>query len=290
MAVFALPPEMIGFYKENIEYLKDHAVDPDKRRYAVEGEAPKHYIDIDHFAPSGANPFDSMPRLWKDAVNKYTEDTLMAYGIVPWHVSSMCIWLTKAFQEGDANKVLYLSAEIGHYIADAHVPLHTTENYNGQLSGQKGIHGLWESRIPELDAINYDFLVGKAEYYNRPLDKIWEVVEASHSHLDSVLIIEKDLTLKFPSDQKYTFENRGQSLVKVYSKEFALEYSGRMNDMVEERMRAAILSVASYWYTAWINAGQPNLEDFGNKVKREILEQESIVEEGNKVNSRPHED
>lgn len=290
MAVFALPSEMIGFYKENLEYLKDHSVDPDKRRYAVEGEAPKHYIDIDHYAPYEANPFDSMPRLWNNAKEKYSEDTLMAYGIVPWHVNSMCTWLTKAFQEGDPNKVLYLSAEIGHYIADAHVPLHTTENYNGQLSNQKGIHGLWESRIPELDAMNYDFLVGKAEYYDRPLDNVWDVIELSHSYLDSVFIIEKDLTLKFPSDQKYVFENRGQSLVKVYSREFALEYSKRMNDMVEERMRAAILSIASYWYTAWVNAGQPNLDSFDNKIKKEILERNSAIIEGEKVNSRPHND
>ena len=105
-----------------------------------------------------------------------------------------------------------------------------------------------------------------------------------------VLIIEKDLTLEFPSDQKYVFENRGQSLVKVYSKEFSLEYSKRMNDMVEERMRAAILSIASYWYTAWVNAGQPNLDSFDNKIKKEILEKNNAIVEGEKVNSRPHND
>ena len=39
MAVFTLPPEMIAFYKKNIEYLTEHAVDPDKRRYATRHEA-----------------------------------------------------------------------------------------------------------------------------------------------------------------------------------------------------------------------------------------------------------
>ena len=37
-------------------------------------------------------------------------------------------------------KVLFLATDLGHYIANAHVPLHTTLNYNGQLSNQSGFH------------------------------------------------------------------------------------------------------------------------------------------------------
>ncbi|MFB1021768.1 MAG: hypothetical protein QMC40_03290, partial [Vicingaceae bacterium] len=71
MAVFTLPPEMVGFYKKNIEYVTAHAVDPDKRRYASKGEAPRHYIDIDHYAKEGQNVFKIMPRNWFDAVEKF---------------------------------------------------------------------------------------------------------------------------------------------------------------------------------------------------------------------------
>ena len=67
IATFTLPPEMFGFYKEHIEYLTEHAVDPDKRRYAVDGEAQRHYIDIDHYVHSGEDPFEVVPRKWKDA-------------------------------------------------------------------------------------------------------------------------------------------------------------------------------------------------------------------------------
>lgn len=74
----------------------------------------------------------------------------------------MTNWLTKAFERRDVNRILSTSADIGHYIANAHVPLHTTENYNGQLTNQKGIHGLWQSRIPELTADEYDYFVGRA--------------------------------------------------------------------------------------------------------------------------------
>ena len=64
MAVFTLPPDMMVFYKKNIEYVTDHAVDPDKRRYSTEGEAARHYIDIDHYVHNGEDPFEVMPKKW----------------------------------------------------------------------------------------------------------------------------------------------------------------------------------------------------------------------------------
>lgn len=293
MAVFTLPPEMIGFYKRNIEFVTAHAVDPDKRRYASKNEAPRHYIDIDHYAKNGQNPFDLMPRNWFDAVEKYTEDTLQAYGIVPWHVARMTNWLTKAFESKDVNRILSTSADIGHYIADAHVPLHTTENYNGQLTNQKGIHGLWESRIPELTADEYDYLVGRAAYIDKPIDAIWDAVEESHSHLDSVLFIEKDLTQKIPSDQKYAFETRGASTVRQYSQQFALAYTNRMGDMVESRMRKAIVMVGSIWYTAWVNAGQPDLENIGSVNEEQLAKEQKEAEDAyqkREIKGRSHDD
>jgi hypothetical protein len=161
-AVFLLPPEMMVLYKPHIDFLEEHAVDPDKRRYAIAEEGPRHYIDIDHY---GSYPYDSLPRKWNDAVARYSEDTLQAYGIVPWWLQIMIYRLTDAFKEKNQSKILKLSAEIGHYIADSHVPLHASTNHNGQYTDQKGIHGFWESRIPELLAEKeWDFFIGKAEY------------------------------------------------------------------------------------------------------------------------------
>jgi len=290
MAVFSLPPEMIGFYKSNIEYLTAHAVDPDKRRYAAKGEAPRHYIDIDHYAKDGENPFETMPRRWRDAVEKYSEDTLQAYGIVPWHIASVTNWLTNAFKEKNAKRILQLSADLGHYIADAHVPLHTTKNYNGQMTGQKGIHGLWESRIPELTADGFDYLVGRAKYIESPLEAAWKIVEESHAYVDSVLLIEKALTRSFPTDQKYAFESRGQSTVKQYSRSFAMAYNNRMGNMVESRMRKAIAMVGNLWYTAWVNAGQPDMDELLLGVDKEKLraqeETEKTLSENEHVDCR----
>ena len=106
IAVFTLPQEMFGFYKDHIEYLTEHAVDPDKRRYAVEGEAQCHYIDLDHYYKPGEDPFTIMPRRWYDAVAKFTEDTLQTYGIVPWHINVMKLKLQKAFETKNVDLIL----------------------------------------------------------------------------------------------------------------------------------------------------------------------------------------
>lgn len=286
MAVFTLPEDMLGFYKKHIEFVTEHAVDPDKRRYAVKEEAARHYIDIDHYVHDSLSPFEVVPKKWEEAVLKFTEDTLQAYGIVPWHLQVMLNKLTWAFKNEDVDMILKYSSEIGHYIGDAHVPLHTTENYNGQLTGQRGIHGFWESRIPELLSTEYDFFIGNARYIEKPLDDAWKVIKESNDAVDSVLTFERILNGEFPTDRKYAFEERGPQTIKTYSQEYTTEYSDRLDGMVERRMRAAILSVGSYWYTAWVNAGKPDLnkllgKDISDKMKEEIENENKDYENGN---------
>jgi hypothetical protein len=262
-AVFMLPPEMLVLYKPNIQFLSDHAVDPDKRRYAVAGEGPRHYIDIDHY---GVYPFDSLPRIYPKALEKYGKDTLQKYGIVPWHIQTMLFRLTAAFKEKDQVKILKLSADMGHYIADAHVPLHVCSNHNGQLTNQQGIHGFWESRIPELlAATSWDFMLGKAAYIINPVTFTWKRVLESAAAADSVLRFEKELTERFSTDQKYSFEPRNGQVIRQYSTSYSLAYNQQLNNMVERRMRQSISAVASFWYTAWVNAGQPDLKQLVNK-------------------------
>lgn len=292
MAVFTLPPEMVGFYKQHLYYITENAVGPDKRRYAVEGEAPRHYIDIDHY---GDSPFDSVPRRWSDAVSKYTEDTLLEYGIVPWWVHETYYRLTEAFRMRDPERILRLSADIGHYIADAHVPLHCTVNYNGQLTGQEGIHAFWESRIPELYGDDFDFFVGRAEYIDHPLDRIWMVVEASFNAKDSVLHCDRHLTDEFSPDHKYAYEQRGTMNMRVHSRQYCKAYNEMLNDMVERRMRQSVLLTGSFWYTAWVEAGQPDLDSLGlhDQSEEERLRLEELDKkwkEGKVKNPKGHVD
>jgi hypothetical protein len=257
LAVFALPPEMFGFYKKHIVYLTENAVNPDRRRYAVQGEAPRHYIDADHYGDSAVY---KLPRHWRDAQALIPLDTLLAHGIVPWHINAMKFQLTEAFRTRDTGRILRLSADLGHYVADACVPLHTTRNYNGQLTGQRGIHGLWESRLPELLADQYDFFTGPARYLRQPQLVAWQAVTRAHLAVDSVLRFERELTARFPSDKKYSFEERGGTTMRVYSQDFSREYHQLLGGQVERQMRLSILLTASYWYTCWVDAGQPDLD------------------------------
>lgn len=375
MAVFTLPPEMIGFYKKNIEYITEHAVDPDKRRYATKHEAVRHYIDIDHW---GEYPFPEVPRDWTEALMKFTEvgvltaagDTLLLqrdtvrgqvfisledrgaklsapyatayrsffeqyvksqyyedswvvecdalgalfglgagsldcrsayavdhfseYGIVPYHLLQMQQRLTEAFRQKDQGRILRLSAEMGHYIGDAHVPLHTTENYNGQLTNQVGIHAFWESRLPELFADEqYDFFVGRAEYIASPKEYFWEAVLASHRLLDSVLLVEKELSEIFPEDRQYCYEERLGRTIRTYCREYAEAYHRRLAGMVERRMQASVHAIGSSWYTAWVDAGQPLLPASGEYAptvaEREEWQELQRQAQGGEAKGRTHE-
>lgn len=250
-------------YKPNIAFISEHAVDPDKRRYAVTDEGPRHYIDINHY---GEYPYTSLPHKWKDAVAKFGEDSLQMHGIVPWHIQVMLLRLTLAFKEKNFSRILKTSAELGHYIADSHVPLHANSNHNGQFTNQKGIHGFWESRVPELLAEkDFDFFIGKAQYIDNPGAFIWARVLESAKAADSVLSFERELTNTFPTDQKYSFENRKGVLIRQYSAAFTIAYNKKLDGMIERRMRLSVGTTASFWYTAWVNAGQPDLRDLAKQ-------------------------
>lgn len=266
-AVFSLPPEMMGLFKTEIESIEENAVNPDRRRYAVKGEAEKHYIDLDHYGDSAIH---HLPDYWSEAIKKIPEDSLRAHGIGPWSAYQVFLNLSRAFEQKNKSAILRLSADLGHYLGDLNVPLHTTKNYNGQLTGQDGIHGFWESRVPELLAKNYSFWVGKAEYIEKPQIAIWDAVDEANKLVDSVLRTERELSFRFPQDQKYGYEERNGLTVRVYSAEFTRAYAAALDGQIERQMRKSIKMIADFWYTAWVNAGQPDL----NQLKEEGMEDE----------------
>ena len=271
LAVFTLPPEMVGFYKKHIIYITENAVNPDRRRYVIPAEGPRHFIDLDVY---GDSALTKLPHYWTEAVKQFGADSLQKHGVVPWHISLVKYQLTEAFKQHEIVAILKLSADLGHYVADACVPLHTTRNYNGQFTNQHGIHGLWESRLPELLAHQYDFFTGQAVYIQNPTRQAWNIVARSHAALDSVLQLEQATSLQFPEDKKYGFAERGNITVKTYSPDFATAYHQKLNGQVERQMRYAIKMVGAYWYTCWVDAGQPdlnNLQPLTEEQKKALL-------------------
>lgn len=288
-AVFCLPPEMLGFYKKHIDFLTEHAIDPDKMSRVNPEEAPRHYIDIDQY---GDSAFIIMPLYWKDAVKMFTEDTLNEHGVLPWHISKMLFRLTEAFKQQDSYEILITSARFGHYIADATMPLHTTKYYNGKTPEQRGIHAFWETRIPELIAADFNFFVGRATYIENGQVTAWELVKETHLQVDSVYMVYNALIDSFPSDKIYVYDTRGTVTKRNYSREFCLAFEEKSFKMIQRNMLRAVHFVASFWYTAWVNAGQPDLDrlldkDVAKQMKKEQKELDEMWRTG-KAQGRPN--
>ncbi|MGI2262100.1 zinc dependent phospholipase C family protein [Candidatus Cardinium hertigii] len=274
-AITTLPPAMFAFYKPHLTFLTEKSIDPDKRRYVVKGEASKHFIDMEHYQTS---LLDRQKLLFEQAVEKYGAKAVETHGQLPWAILHVHKQLTEAFREKDIAKILQKSADLGHYIADAHVPLHTTQNYNGQMTDQEGIHALWETRLPILFFDTYNFFVGQAVYIKDLLSHIWHIVLASHALVEEVLHLEKELSAQYPMVAKYSFEQDGQLLKKEYSVAFATIYHQALQGQVEARLQQSIKEVGNFWLTAWINAGSPNLNDFNADLQIQDAVDESFQE------------
>ncbi|OON68765.1 zinc dependent phospholipase C family protein [Hymenobacter sp. CRA2] len=276
VAVYALPSSMQAFYFRHMAQLVKLSTAPDERRNDDPTEETKHFIDMDHF---GDNPFGLMPKAYEKAVAKYTADTLKKYGTVPWTILEVKDKLTQAFKEGDTTAIIALSADLDHYVADAFVPLHTTENYDGQLTKQNGIHSLWESKLPEMFISQYKLDCEKAEYVKDPEATIWRVVQDSYGFLGATFDIEAALSKNFTTEKKYTFSHKYGKTRRSYSDAFAKAYFGNgssgVGGHVAYRLKGAPTMVASMWYTAWKDAGSPDLNKLmhPNKLSKDEKEQ-----------------
>ncbi len=228
----------------------------------------------------------------EDIISLHAVDRLSEYGILPWHLLHWKNRLTEAFQKGDATKILRYSTEIGHYLGDAHVPLHTTENYNGQLTNQVGIHGFWESRILELFSDEYDCFVGPADYIDDAQGFFWETILASHVLVDSVLSSERRMRQTFAKDKQMCYEQRNDLTIHTQCEGYCRAFHDDMQGMVEARFTKAIHALGSVWYTAWVDAGQPNLKKLMVKQEEKETEEDKEVEKAykkGKIFGRKHE-
>ena len=157
---------------------------------------------------------------------------------------------------GSSKHIVKVAADLGHYIGDAHVPLHTTYNYNGQFSGQTGIHSLWETHVYELtidQRISRRLEVEDIEVWSM------QIINESHSLVEEVLLKEEAVRLIKGAPQHWGYRTRGRTLELIPTKEFALEHTDSLDGMVQLRFQKSAMAIASAWYSAWIDAGSPYL-------------------------------
>ncbi|GAB2562091.1 zinc dependent phospholipase C family protein [Spirosoma aerophilum] len=279
-AVMALPDSLQTFFFNHVDFITQESTVPDLRKYTLNDKAenPRHYIDIENFKPQPEQLLTLA-----DAQKAYDANFLQQNGILPWYIADVMDKLTRAFREQRKTEILFLAADLAHYIGDAHMPLHTSANHDGQLTGQRGIHALWESRIPELFGENYNLHTGPARYIPDVRAETWHIIGQTHALVDTLLSTERAVRRAFAANQIYQTDSSG-ALAKnrfnqtFFSVDYARQYHTRLNGMVEQQMRAAAQATSNYWYTAWVNAGRPDLSKLDpsalTRRNRKALKQE----------------
>ena len=277
VAVYCLPSAMQPFYYRHMAELVRLATAPDERRATTPGEAPRHFIDMDHYSED--DPFGKVPKAYEKALEKFSADTLKKYGIVPWVVLEMKDSLTSAFQRRDTSDIIRFSAELGHYLGDAFVPLHTTVNYDGQLTNQNGLHGLWESQLVERNLTSYHLDSAPGTYLKDPQAAIWATVQQSYGFLGETLDRALKLEKQFPPSTRYTFSHRYGKTQRRFSDAYADAYEKEVGGQVAFRLKGAPTLLASFWLTAWQDAGKPDLSALMHPTKLTQHEKDLLKDE-----------
>ncbi len=232
-AVYHVPAEM-AFWQEHQTYLGEHAVDPD----IDQNPGYYHYMDIDYYPEFFEG---TLPTSWEDMLNLYGYDVVINYGIVPWVIMWWTDSLSTLMFNDQWDEAWQIAAELGHYVADSHQPLHLTLNYNGQLTGNDGIHSRFETHMinPHLDELPLPEDPGV--YWQSDIDSVFGYIEDIYPYVE--LIITAD-DLAVSQDSTY-----GQVYYDVLWTE--------LDSITIDAIHRAIVDLASIWHTAWINAGSP---------------------------------
>ena len=260
-AIHHLPPPLHSFFKTHGQWLHDHVNDADLRKHTVIDEGIRHYIDLDRYSPSTDTLHSWFPMPYGEAVNRWSEDSLHAHGIGPWHALKTYRRLIFAFDQKDEDAILRLAVDLAHYISDLHVPLHTSANYDGKQTDQTGIHALWETQLPEAFMADYDLFPdgSRVDWIEEPDAIIWQSVLESHACLDSVFSFELATRNSLAGERIHDYVERGRARQLMRSTVFAEAYHDALDGQVERRMVAACSRVSALWYSAWVEAGSPLL-------------------------------
>jgi hypothetical protein len=257
-----LPPELKPLFEERRPFIVERAIDPDLwRNVGWEEEPPHHFLDIDHEA-FGPYPFNGLPRDYTDAVQKFGRQFIHAQGLLPWRTSEFFGRLQREFESlkrtsppgyAQDNIVLY-AAVIAHYVSDGHVPLHAVVNYNGQLTGQEGLHSRWESELFERNRSKLKIAPPPVKPVTVPRDMMFEVLLASNRLAPNVL----------ESDRKAA-EGR-----EFYDAAYFEAFGAGTLSTLERRLNDSISSVAAFIVGAWEAAGKPAVPKEAPRTPRRI--------------------
>ncbi|MEW5845402.1 MAG: S1/P1 nuclease [Bacteroidota bacterium] len=224
-------------------YLAGHASDADNRKSSDPTEAPKHYIDIDNYAEFLAN--QPMPQSLSEAVSKYDNNFVVDNGTLPWATKSTYDSLVLALRNSRTDKAKQFAADLGHYVADGHMPLHLTKNYNGQLTGNTGIHSRYESTMINAHADEfYNSQPREITYVQNVQQYIFDYIYFNYQYVDSIV--------KADSYAKNINTDYNSSAYKDALWNKTKGFTNRLFESASQRLAELI-------YSAWIEAGRPSV-------------------------------
>lgn len=257
-AVTLLPAEIRPFFEKFKVTIVEHAVDPDLWRTAgwLE-EPPRHFVDMDAY---GAFPFKELPHEYDQAVARYGKAFVEKNGTLPWRTEEMYKKLAEAFAQKAPyarDNIKFFSSIIAHYTADANVPFHAALNYDGQLSGQWGIHSRFESELFERYKDTLQIAPGPVAPVTNAREFIFETLSSSFTFVQPVLDADKAAVA-------------GREL---YDDQYFTLFFGKTQPILEKRLSSAITSVASMITAAWVEAGRPALPLDSPRTPRKVRKQ-----------------
>ena len=257
-----LPPELKPLFEKRRAFIIERSVDPDLwRNVGWDAEPPHHFLDLD-YAAFGRYPFDDLPRDYATAVQKFGKNVVHAQGLLPWRTAEFHGNLQREFESlkrqpapGFAvDNIVLHAAILAHYVSDGHVPLHAVVNYNGQVTGQDGLHSRWESELFERHRGRLTIAPAAARPVTNPRDFMFDVLLASNRAAANVL--ESDLTAAAGRefyDDAY-FDAFGKGTLPT----------------LERRINDSITAVASMIVGAWEQAGKPAIPTEPARTPRRI--------------------
>jgi len=235
--------EEMTIFNDWIFYLSAHASDADWRKKDDPEEGPRHYIDIDNY--DGFVQDGYIPQTLEDCISEYGAGFVDDNGYLPWATLAMYDSVVNCLQRTDWESAKKYAADLGHYVADGHMPMHITRNYDGQLTGNKGIHARYEIYMIQRFQDQIEYEGWPAEEIGDVRSYIFDYLYSNYDYVDTILI----------ADDYATEMASGNSSDLYY--EALWERTGRMTKMM---FRDASHAIAELLYTAWLEAGKPGDE------------------------------
>lgn len=247
-AIGLLPSEIRRFFEQYKATLIERAIDPDTWQVAGfnDQEAPNHFLDLD-WEGYGKYPYSGLPREYSAAVAKFGTRRIRDNGTVPWRVEEMYGELRRAFESYERrgpfgrNDILFFSAWLTHYVSDAHVPFHAVLNYDGQLTGQHGIHSRFEAYLFERYRDQWTIAPKPIAAITNPRDYIFDVVLEGTQLVPPIL--KSDLEAIAARDE--------------YDDAYYAAFFKANRAVLERRLNESMAASAAMIAGAWEAAGKP---------------------------------